>query len=320
MPFDADTLIARRRMRSRISFWRALALVLGGIALIAITWAAGSGGGFDLGKQSDHVARIRIEGMITGNTNTLKMLKELEEAKHAKALMVHIDSPGGTTAGSEAIYERLRAIAKDRPVVAVMDTVAASGGYITAIGADHIVARGNTITGSIGVIFQWAQVKDLLATLGVKFQERKSGELKAEPNMFDEPSEKVLAVTDAMIRDSFNWFTGLVKERRGLNPQQMALISDGRVFTGRQALDVKLVDAIGGEEEARAWLEREHKISIKMKVVDWKPDADNPAGSLGILGLRMIGEWLGFPGVADSISRETVRLDGLLALWHPDLN
>ena len=320
MPFDADTLIARRKMRSRISFWRALALVLAGIALIAVTWAAGSGGGFDLGKQSDHVARIRIEGMITGNTNTLKMLKNLEEAKHAKALMVHIDSPGGTTAGSEAIYERLRAIAKDRPVVAVMDTVAASGGYITAIGADHIVARGNTITGSIGVIFQWAQVKDLLATLGVKFQERKSGDLKAVPNMFDEPSEKALAVTDAMIRDSFNWFTGLVKERRGLNPQQMALISDGRVFTGRQALDARLIDAIGGEEEARAWLESEHKISVKMKVVDWKPEAATPAGNLGILGLRMIGEWLGFPGIADSISRETVRLDGLLALWHPDLN
>ena len=109
MPFDADTLIARRRMRSRISFWRALALVLGAIALVAVTWAAGSGGGFDLGKQSDHVARIRIEGMITGNTNTLKMLKELQEAKHAKALMVRIDSPGGTTAGSRPSARRTAA-------------------------------------------------------------------------------------------------------------------------------------------------------------------------------------------------------------------
>lgn len=319
MPLDADTLIARRKMRSRISFWRALALVLGAIALIAITWAAGSGGGFDLGKQADHVARIRVEGMITGDTKTLKMLKEIEEAKQVKALMVHIDSPGGTTAGSEAIYEHLRAIAKDRPVVAVMDTVAASGGYITAIGADHIVARGNTITGSIGVIFQWAQVKELLTTLGIKFNERKSGELKAEPNMFDESSEKALAVTDAMIRDSFNWFTGLVKERRGLNPQQMALISDGRVFTGRQALDVKLVDALGGEEQARAWLEKEHKIAADMKAVDWKPETENAAGSLGIFGLRMVANWLGFPGLADTISHESVRLDGLLALWHPDL-
>lgn len=319
MPLDADTLIARRKMRSRIGFWRALALVLGGVTLVAITWAAGSGGGFDLGKQSDHVARIRVEGMITGSAPTLKMLKDIEESRHVKALLVHIDSPGGTTAGSEAIYERLRAIAKDRPVVAVMDTVAASGGYITAIGTDHIVARGNTITGSIGVIFQWAQVKDLLNTLGVKFQERKSGELKAEPNMFDEPSEKALEVTDAMIRDSFNWFTGLVKERRGLNPQQMTLISDGRVFTGRQALEARLVDTIGGEEEARAWLENERKISTKMKVVDWKPEAEGTAGSLGLAGLRMVAGWLGFQGAFDAISSENVRLDGLLALWHPDL-
>ena len=137
--------------------------------------------------------------------------------------------------------------------------------------------------------------------------------------MFDEPSEKALAVTDAMIRDSFNWFTGLVKERRGLNPQQMALISDGRVFTGRQALDVKLVDALGGEEQARAWLEKEHKIAADMKAVDWKPETENAAGSLGIFGLRMVANWLGFPGLADTISHESVRLDGLLALWHPDL-
>ena len=319
MPLDADTVVARRKMRSRISFWRALALVLAGVTLIAITWAGGAGGGFDLGKKSDHVARIRVEGMITGDHRTLKMLKDIEESKSVKALLVHIDSPGGTTAGSEAIYQRLRAIGKDRPVVAVMDTIAASGGYITAIGADHIVARGNTITGSIGVIFQWAQVKDLLTTLGIKFQERKSGELKAEPNMFDEPSEKTLAVTDAMIRDSFNWFTGLVKERRGLNPQQMALISDGRVFTGRQAIDVKLVDAIGGEEEARAWLDKEHKIAAGMKTVDWKPEPSATTGSLGIFGLKMIARWAGFPGAFDSVADRTVRLDGLLALWHPDL-
>lgn len=319
MPLEADTIAARRKMRSRITFWRALAFVLGGIALVAIVWAGGSGGGFDLGRKADHVARIRIEGMITGNTNTLKMLRDIEKAKQVKALMVHIDSPGGTTAGSEAIYEHLRDIAKDRPVVAVMDTVAASGGYITAIGADHIVARGNTITGSIGVIFQWAQVKDLLTNLGITFRERKSGELKAEPNMFDEPSEKALAVTDAMIRDSFNWFTGLVKERRGLNPQQMSLISDGRVFTGRQALDAKLVDTIGGEEEARAWLEKEKKVSTKLKVVDWKPKPDPATGGLGLLGLRMVAGWLGLQGAFDAAARKTVRLDGLLALWHPDL-
>lgn len=319
MPLDADSLVARRKMRRRISFWRIAAFVLGGIALIAVTWAAGSNGGFDLGKQSSHVARIRIEGMITGKASTLELLKEIEKAAQVKALLVHIDSPGGTTSGSEAIYENLRTISRKKPVVAIMDTVAASGGYITAIGADHIVARGNTITGSIGVIFQWAQVKDLLANIGVQFKERKSGDVKAEPSPFAEPSEKSLAITDAMIKDSFNWFTGLVKERRKLNPQQMALISDGRVFTGRQALDAKLIDAIGGPEKAREWLLKEHEVPKDLKVVDWKPKSDDAAGSLGLFGLRVLARALGFEGLFQNVSAKTIRLDGLLALWHPDL-
>ena len=319
MPLEADTIVAKRKLRGRVSFWRTLALVLAGVTLVALTWAAGSKGGFSFGKSVDHVARIRVEGLITGDTNTLKMLKDIETAKQVKALIVLIDSPGGTTAGSEAIYERLRLIAKDRPVVAVMGTVAASGGYITAIGADHIVARGNTITGSIGVIFQWAQVKDLLDTLGIQFRERKSGELKAEPNMFNEPTEKTLAVTDAMIRDSFNWFTGLVKERRGLDAQQMALVSDGRVFTGRQAIAAKLVDSIGGEEEARDWLQKQHSIETSLKTVDWKPEADVGSNRLGLFGLRMIAQTLGFGGTFEQAADQIVRLDGLLALWHPEL-
>ena len=262
---------------------------------------------------------LRDEGLITGDTATLKMLKDIETARQVKALMVVIDSPGGTTAGSEAIYERLRLIAKDRPVVAVMGTVAASGGYITAIGADHIVARGNTITGSIGVIFQWAQVKELLDTLGVQFRERKSGDLKAEPNMFNEPSEKALAVTDAMIRDSFNWFTGLVKERRGLDAQQMTLISDGRVFTGRQAIAAKLVDTIGGEEEARDWLQKQHSIATSLNVVDWKPEPESGSSGFGLFGLRMIANMLGLGGIFEHAAGQTARLDGLLVLWHPEL-
>ena len=200
-----------------------------------------------------------------------------------------------------------------------MDTVAASGGYITAIGADHIVARGNTITGSIGVIFQWAQVKDLLANVGVEFKERKSGDVKAEPNPFSEPSPKSLELTDALINDSFVWFTDLVKQRRQLNPQQMATISDGRVFTGRQALAIQLVDAIGGPEKARAWLAEEHEVSEDLKVLDWKPKPEQNSGGLGIFGLQILARTFGFEGLARDIATKPVRLDGLLALWHPEL-
>lgn len=318
MTLDADTLFTRRKMRQRITFWRAATMVLGAIALIAFAYGS-TGSGFDLSKQSNHVARIKIEGLITGDQRTLDMLAKIEKAKQVKALIVEIDSPGGTTAGSEAIYEKIRTIGKDRPIVAVMNTVAASGGYITAIAADHIVARGNTITGSVGVIFQWTQVQELLGTLGIKMQERKSGNLKAEPNMFSEPSEQALAVTDEMIKDSFVWFTDLVKERRKLTPAQMVLISDGRVFTGRQALTARLIDKVGGEEDARAWLNTEHKISTDLQALDWEPEPAPATGNLGIFGLKALASWLGLSSTISAIDNQTVRLDGLLVLWHPNL-
>jgi protease-4 len=318
MSLDADNMIVRRKMRRRVSFWRAICIALGVVTLVALAYGS-NGSGFNLGKRADHVARIRVEGMITGDTKTLDMLRKIEKAKQVKALLIHIDSPGGTTAGSEAIYERLRAIAKDRPVVAVMNTVAASGGYITAIAADHIVARGNTITGSVGVIFQWAQVERLLSSIGIAMQERKSGEQKAEPNMFSEPSAETLAVTDEMIRDSFVWFTDLVQERRKLSAPQMTLISDGRVFTGRQALTAKLVDKLGGEDEAIDWLSTEHKISKDMKVVEWEPESAQATGSLGLFGLSTLARWLGFSAAVDALEARTVKLDGLLVLWHPNL-
>jgi len=318
MSLDADNMIARRKMRRRVSFWRAICVSLGIVTLVALAYGS-NGSGFNLGKRADHIARIRVEGVITGDTRTLDMLRQIEKAKQVKALLVHIDSPGGTTAGSEAIYERMRAIAKDRPVVAVMNTVAASGGYITAIAADHIVARGNTITGSIGVIFQWAQVKQLLSNLGVTMQERKSGALKAEPNMFSDPTAETLAVTDEMIRDSFVWFTDLVKERRQLSAPQMTLISDGRVFTGRQALSAKLVDKLGGEDEAIDWLNAEHKINKKMKVVEWEPAPAPVTGGLGLFGLSTLARWLGLSAAVDALEARTLKLDGLLVLWHPDL-
>ena len=151
-------------------------------------------------RRTDHIARVRVEGLITGDRPFLKMLEKLEKADRVKAVIIDIDSPGGTTAGSEAIYEAVRKIAAKKPVVSVMGTIAASGGYITAIASDYIVARGNTITGSIGVIFQWAQIQKLLDTLGVQMQEVKSGDLKAEPNFFKPPSEKALAVANGMIQ------------------------------------------------------------------------------------------------------------------------
>jgi protease IV len=288
-------------------------LFIGGLLALASAFD-----GFDLEKQTDHIARVKISGLITGDQKTLDLLDDIAKADHVKGLILRIDSPGGTTAGSEAIYEAVRKIAKDKPVAAVMGTIAASGGYITAIAADHIVARGNTITGSIGVIFQWAEVSKLLESIGVQMQEIKSGDLKAEPSPFKPLSEKAREVSNQMVQDSFAWFTGLVAERRKLPLDKVKTLSDGRVYTGRQAVTEKLIDELGGEDTAVDWIKREKKLSADIAVRDWKAK-DQDSGLLG-LGLEITSgalQALGLPDLAEQAKLQ--KLDGLLSVWHPSL-
>lgn len=313
MAGEAELIVDRRRLRRRLVLWRVIACLAVVAGLLAIV--LGSSGFESLKKHTDHVARLRISGMITGDQPTLDLLKEIRDSQSVKALIIRLDTPGGTTAGSEAIYESIRDIAKTRPVVAVMDTIAASGGYITAIAADHIVARGNTITGSIGVIFQWAEVSKLMDTLGIRFDEIKSGELKAEPSPFKPIPEKAREVSNAMVQDAFRWFTGLVAERRNLPMDRVLVLSDGRVYTGRQALAEKLVDDIGGEEKAVDWLVKDKKIAADLEVVEWKVSDDGGTGGLGISAAKLVLRALGLGAFAGQATG--IELDGLLVLWHP---
>lgn len=309
---EAELIVDRRRMRRRLGLWRMLAVALALVAVGALAWR---GGAFT--RYESHIARLTISGLITGDQPTLDLVEKIRTSDAAKAVILRIDSPGGTTAGSEALYESLRKLAKDKPVVAVMDTVAASGGYITAIAADHIVARGNTITGSIGVIFSFPEISKLLETIGVKMEEIKSGELKAEPSPYKPVSDKVRAVTNEMVQDSFAWFTGLVAERRGIALDQVKVLADGRVYTGRQAVANKLIDELGGEAEAVTWLESKKDIAKDLPVTDWKLATNvDPTGlgfSIGSGILRAFG-LSGFDQKAAA-----AQLDGLLVLWHPQL-
>ncbi|MFZ5677900.1 MAG: signal peptide peptidase SppA [Pseudomonadota bacterium] len=315
MASEAELIIDRRRLKRRLTFWRVASVLLFIGAVLAL---AAASGGFDFEKRTDHIARVWVTGLITGDQPTLDLLEEIAKADNVKGLILRIDSPGGTTAGSEAIYEAVRKIAKDKPVAAVMDTVAASGGYITAIAADHIVARGNTITGSIGVIFQWAEFSKLLETVGVQMQEIKSGDLKAEPSPFKPLSEKAREVSTLMVQDSFAWFTGLVAERRKLPLDKVKILSDGRVYTGRQAVTEKLIDELGGEEKAIDWMKKEKKLSDGIEVKDWAIPSEDK-GLFG-LGLRMTSgalKALGLPDLAKQAQLQ--KLDGLVSVWHPSL-
>lgn len=237
-------------MRRIFTFWRLFALAVLGLAI----WSASRLDSVEIRGGGPHVARFEVAGLITADPERDALLRALAEDDAVAGLILHIDSPGGTVAGSEALYEAVRAVAARKPVVAQMEEVAASGGYIAAIAADHIVSRGNTITGSIGVVKQEVDARALLDELGVEITERRSSVYKAQPSPFTRLSPEVSEWQDEMIADAYAWFRGLVKERRGLSEAQLDEAANGRAYSGRQALERGLVDELGGPEAARDWL------------------------------------------------------------------
>jgi protease-4 len=262
--------------------------------------------------------------MITENREQLRLLQRVEEAKHVAGVIVFVNSPGGTTTGGEALFEALRKLAGKKPVVAQFGTTAASAGYIVGLGTDHIVARGNTITGSVGVIFQWPEVSQLLDKLGVRMNEIKSGPLKANPSPFqpiDEPGRKL---AEQMIGESKQWFVGLVASRRGIDTAAIDGLEQGRVFSGREAVRLKLVDEIGGEAEAVRWLETKRGVPKNLKVVDWKPKSELPWSVSGALarGIAAAASALGVPFTLSTGDAGFGRLslDGLVSVWQPSEN
>jgi protease IV len=306
---DIDHIINHLSLKKSRRRWRWIAVALGVVALIAIF---AQGGGH---TPTDHIARLRVNGLITGDDVTLGLLKGIAEDDNAKALIVRIDSPGGTTSGSEAVYDALRDISAKKPVVAVMDSVAASGGYITALGADRIFARQNTITGSIGVIFAYPEFSRLLETVGVKMEEIKSAELKAEPTPYKPTSEKARAAAMVLVQDGFEWFKGLVAERRKMTADRVAILADGRIYSGRMAVKEGLIDALGGEDEAIAWLVTEKNITKELKVEEWQPPKPWFEETFGASISDIVLQSVGLPGLPEVSAR--ARLDGMLAVWHP---
>lgn len=234
------------------------------------------------------IARLSVTGMILNDPARDAVIVALAADDDVRAIIVRIDSPGGTTVASEVIFEELREAGRNKPIVAVMDGVAASGGYITALAADHIVARGNTMTASIGVIAQYPQVSGLMDKLGVEMREMRSSPLKAAPSPFSPATDAALAVQRAMIDDSYAWFRGLVADRRGLSGPALDAVADGRVLTGRMALDAGLVDAIGGEDVAIAWLEDARGVVPGLPVRDARTE-DKPETLFDILIERFVG-------------------------------
>lgn len=316
MALDTDTVLDRRRLRRKLTRWRVAAIAAATIAIGAFL-LRGDGSAF----RGHHIARVSIEGMITESREQLKMLKKIAEDKKVDAVLVFVNSPGGTTSGGEAIYDEMRKISAKKPVVAQFGTLAASAGYIVGLSADHIVSHGNTITGSVGVIMQWPEVSSLLDKVGVKMNEIKTGPLKAAPSPYEPASPEAKAVLQSLAGDGFKWFEGLVESRRGIKVADIAGLKDGKVFSGREAKAAGLVDEIGGEEEAIKWLETKKGIKKDLKVIDWKPKSDTWGVSRSLTG--SVGEVVGASaagfvrGMLGDTAFSAVSLDGLVSVWHP---
>lgn len=317
MSIGADDIIDRRRLRRKLTFWRVAALL---IAAIAIAFGSYRLFAESVGARGNHIAKVRIEGTITEDDELLERLGKIAEAERVKGVILTIDSPGGTTAGGEAIFEAVRDIAEKKPVVAQVGTLAASAGYMIASATDHIVARQSSIVGSIGVLVQFPDLTGLMENLGIGLEEIKSSPLKAEPSPFNETTESERAMVRRMIMDSYDWFVGLVTDRRPLSRQEVLALADGSVFTGRQALANKLIDELGGEDTAKAWLESKG-VDADLKVQEWKAKSDtglygvlDPSGALArLLGVPAEGGEL-----LEKIGVDRIFLDGLISLWQPD--
>jgi protease IV len=322
MSLDADTIVDRRRLRRKVTFWRVVAIVLliGAVAAVA---AISAPGGRLSEASGGYIARVKIEGLIRGDEERVESLDNLAKSR-VRAVIVHVDSPGGTTAGAEQLYDVLRRVAAKKPTVVVVDGLAASGGYIAAMSADHIISQGSSLVGSIGVLFQYPNVTDLLKTIGVKVEEIKSSPLKAAPNGYEPTSPEARAALESIVKDSYAWFRGMVKERRQLDDAMLDRVADGRVFTGRQGLELKLVDELGNEQTAVSWLAKEKGVDAKLPVRDWH--LKSRLGDLSFLhvaatavleavGLNSLARRLSDTGAVQAVER--LNLDGLLALWHP---
>ena len=299
---DADHAVDRRRLKRRLILWQVAAIVA------AVGFVIAAFGGFTDITKGDYVARVFVDSLILDDPDREKSLARIADDPRVKALLVRIDSPGGTVVGGESLYEGLRAVAEKKPVVAVMGEVATSAAYMIALGADRIFARPGSLTGSIGVILQTADLTGLLDRIGVKPEIIKSRPLKAQPNPFEPFTPEAREVARQVVLDLFDLFVDMVAERRGMSRDAVLVLADGRIFSGRQAFANGLVDALGGETAARRWLADERDIDAELDVRDVETTEDKP------IWRRMLEGTLG-----KTLLSERLNLDGLVSLWHPDL-
>lgn len=266
MEIKGDVIFDSIKNRNNLIKWKILTAFLAVIALAVIFSSPQKGKTI---VSTPYIARIYIDGEIVDDFSRRKSLTEIAEDHNIKAVILQINSPGGGFFASEDLYHSLRKISEKKPIVAVINSIATSGGYLAAVATDYIVARYSSATGSIGVIFSTFNVEELTKKLGVNFYDIKTPRMKAEPSIFKKPSDEVVKTIQEDVADGYKFFAGIVANRRKIKTDFLMSVSDGRVFNGQKAMKLGLIDQLGGEEEALYWLREHKKINPKLEVTDY---------------------------------------------------
>lgn len=306
---ELDTIMARRALRASRRRWRIIAivaLVIAAIALLVRTF-----GVFGTEETRPHLALVQINGPILPSAERRRTLEKLAENENVSAVLVEIDSPGGATAGGEELFEGLSKIRATKPVVAIINQQGASAAYMTAIAGERIWARRLSVVGSIGVLFAHVDASKLLDTIGVDYDKVATGPLKAEPDPDEPMSPLVRQSLQTLVNDSLDWFVDIVGERREMTEPEVRALADGRIMTGRMALEAGLIDAIGGRPDAIAWLEAERDIAEDLEVHGYYPPPSND--------LDLLRRWAGdaAAGLFGLPIAPLAPLDGLVSVWQP---
>ncbi|OIO02124.1 MAG: S49 family peptidase [Desulfovibrionaceae bacterium CG1_02_65_16] len=247
-----------------------IVLIIVAVALFtgAMAFFRGLGSSKSSSLAGDKIGLCKLESMITDSREVVDFLRELRQNDSVKGVLLRIDSPGGAVAPSQELYQAVRALAKVKPVVVSMGTAAASGGYYAAAPATLIVANSGTITGSIGVRAQYVNLQGLLEKLGLKSDIMASGKMKAAGDPTQPLTPEQRTYIQALIMDLHQQFVSDVASARGLPEADVAKLADGRAYTGKQALKLKLVDKLGGQELAMETLRQMVKVGRDAPVIE----------------------------------------------------
>jgi protease-4 len=300
---ETDMLLDRRRLKRRLVFWRVFAVLA--LVVAALGLLKGTG----LAPRGAHIERVTVNGLITEDRKLTEAIDALAGDERVKAVIISIDSPGGSVSGGETLHDAFARVAARKPVVAVMGGLAASAGYMIAVPADRIFARQATLTGSIGVLLETGEVSGLLQKLGLAAEVIRSGPLKDEPSLVRPLSAAGRDVMQGIVNDMYDQFVGMVASGRHMDPDKVRAVGDGRAYTGRQALGLGLVDAIGGEREARDWLAAEKGVPAGLAVEDLQLNGYASRALSGQLGWLLQVAW-------KTLVSQSVSLDGAWAVWQ----